>query len=130
MKYALIDRATGRVENIIEWEGQGEFTFPENIIYRLVAHDEACRLGDVWNGKEYRDPVPPKPVVWIHPHQVELDKPAFEPKPMQFNGIGWHTIAQGPLTVGVRTILEGKPGIWLIGDKIPGIEGYSVMRVA
>lgn len=124
MRHVMID-ATQRVVNIVEWDGQSEFITEFDGHIFAIKDDEPCRIGDVWTGQRFIDPVPRV----TNPLDVKLDAP-ITARPFTYNGIGWTTIAQGPLTVGARTTIENKPGIWLIGDKVPGIEGYSVTRVA
>lgn len=126
MKYAWIDRESNLVMNIIEWEGDSPVNIPNVYLLRMVGQNEECWIGAQWDGRKYFDP---RPVAPKNPLAVQLES-KIEAKPLEYNGIGWHNIAQGPLIPGSRTILEGKPGIWLVGDRIPGIEGYSVVRVA
>jgi hypothetical protein len=45
MRYAYIETATGRVENVIIWDGEAYFPVPEG--YELIA------LGDVACGPEW-----------------------------------------------------------------------------
>lgn len=125
MRYAIVNRESNLVENIVEWDGEDLFPVPD-ALFRQCKKDEECWIGARWDGRKYVDPNPPIPK---NPMTVELES-RIVAKPLEYNGIGWHNIAQGPLTPGSRTILEGKPGIWLVGDRIPGIEGYSVVRVA
>lgn len=125
MRHVMIDRTTQRVVNIILWDGQSEFVIDFDGEIRGIKDDEPCRIGDVWTGQKFVDPVPRV----TNPMNVTLEAPIVA-KPFTYNGIGWSTIAQGPLPVGARMPLDDKPGIWLVGDKVPGIEGYSVTRVA
>lgn len=125
MRYALIERTTNAVSNIVLWDGQADAGISSDWLIREIKDNEECRIGDVWDGSKYYDPIPPVPT---NPMAVTLNS-SIVAKPFEFNGIGWNTIAQGPLTPGSRVPIDGKPGIWLVGDKIPGIEGYSVTRV-
>lgn len=124
MRYAIINRDSNIVENIIEWDGKAVFPVPE-ALFRQNKDNEECWIGARWDGRKYINPNPPAPT---NPLAVKLES-KIEARPLEYNGIGWHNIAQGPLVPGSRTILEGKPGIWLVGDRVPGIEGYSVTRV-
>lgn len=124
MRYALINRDSNLVANIVEWEGDSPLH--TECLVRMVGGNEECWIGARWDGRKYIDPTPPVPK---NPMAVELVS-KIDSKPLEYNGIGWHNIAQGPLVPGSRTILEGKPGVWLVGDRVPGIEGYSVVRVA
>lgn len=123
MRYALINRDSNLVENIIEWEGDSPLHTDR--LLRMVGQNEECWIGAQWDGRKYFDPTP---VIPKNPMAVKLVS-RIDSKPLEYNGIGWHNIAQGPLVPGSRTILEGKPGIWLVGDRVPGIEAYSVVRV-
>jgi len=56
MRYALIETATGRVENVIIWDGEAFFPVPEG--YELVAlGDAACGLEWIYINGSFQPPI-------------------------------------------------------------------------
>jgi len=70
-KHAIIDDATGNVDNVIEWDGVTPLDFPGKTL--RTASDVSP--GDTWDGTKYvkKPPPPEPPPTPVQLLQAELD---------------------------------------------------------
>lgn len=57
-RYAVIDEASGRVENLILWDGASPWAPPEGRSAMLASEAD---IGDRWDGARFLRPPPPAP---------------------------------------------------------------------
>lgn len=126
-RYAVI--RNGQVVNVIAWDGGDAWKAPDDHVTQIIPDDVSCGPGYQFDGINFNAPESMFPVcVESEAPEEKIELPT--PDPLTYNAIGYTTVAQGPLTTGARCAVDGKPGLWLIGDRIPGVEGYSITRVA
>ena len=58
MRYAIIEKATRKVVNVVEWDGQLGWGPPAG---HDVRRSDTADPGDAWNGAEFTRPAPPPP---------------------------------------------------------------------
>lgn len=122
--YAIIKDS--QVVNVIVWDGETEWAPPDDHVHQQVPAGEFVGVGFTWDGIAFHAPV--VPVVVIEPEEPQMI--IGDADPLTYNAIGYTTVAVGPLTTGKKSAIDGKPGLWLVGDRIPGAEAYSITRVA
>lgn len=52
MRYVLKDEM-GVVHNVIEWDGQTEYSPPENLEMQEVSYEDMVGIGDIWDGEQF-----------------------------------------------------------------------------
>lgn len=127
-RYAVIRNSL--VVNVIHWDGNSDWQAPDDHAIQVVADDAVCGPGYSFDGTNFVEPPGVRPVELEETAEPEKKFELPAPDPLTYNAVGYTTVAQGPLETGRRCAVSGKPGLWLIGDKIPAVEAYSVTRVA